>query len=151
VIWEMLTNLVTVQAGLAIASPIAATVGHAYPVFPDAKITPPPRFFQNELSLGQVKPEQMVLTRPYQIRTQFLGGEMLADTARNEEIAIAFLEQYIEAVYAGMRAGGLFDGLILNLRGAEPTIGGFDRNGLKFVGFETFLTIDLTTEFNWGA
>lgn len=144
-----LDDLVAVQAAITIADPQALAVRKAYRYFPDPQVEIPMRSFQNEWTMGEVKAEQAVRTLPYQIRTQFFAGGMLEDTARNEEIATAFWEAYVDAVCASVRSGGRFEGLILRLRGAEPTLGRLERNGKAYVGFEAFLTVELTTGFNW--
>jgi len=149
VIRDALARLVAVQAALAITDPIAAGVARAYPYFPDPQKALPNRTFQNEWTMGEVKAEQAVRTLPYQVRTQFLAGEALADAERTEDVATAFWEAYVEAVCASVRVGGAFQGLILRLRGAEPTLGRIERNGKAYVGFESFLAIDLTTGFDW--
>lgn len=145
---DVLENLVTLQGGLAIATPVVASVVKAYPYFPDPQREIPARSFQNEWTLGEVRAEQMVRTLPYVIRTQFLAGDVLHGE-RQEEIATAFFEEYVEAVCASVRTGGVFQGLILRLRGAEPTLGLIQRGGKAYVGFEAFLTVDLTTGFDW--
>lgn len=146
---DALDRLVAVQAAVVISDPAAMDVRKAYRYFPDPQIEIPLRSFQNEWTMGEVKAEQAIRTLPYQIRTQFLAGEMLSDTARNEDIATAFWEAYVDAVCASVRSGGRFEGLILRLRGAEPTLGRIDRGGKAYVGFEAFLTVELTTGFNW--
>lgn len=146
---DALANLVAVQTAITITAPSALGVRKAYTYFPDPQIEIPTRSFQNEWTMGEVKAEQAVRTLPYQIRTQFLAGEMLSDTAKNEDIATAFWEAYVDAVCASVRSGGQFEGLILRLRGAEPTLGVIQRNGKAFVGFESFLAVDLSTGINW--
>lgn len=146
---DTLARLVVVQTALTITAPIAAAVGKAYTYFPDPQKELPIRTFQNEWSMLELKPEQMVRTEPYQIRTQFLAGDAISNAERSEDIASAFWEAYVEAVCQSVRPGGQFVGQLLRLRGAEPTLGLIQRAGKAYIGFESFLTVDITTEFNW--
>lgn len=146
---ELLDALVAIQGDVTITAPTARTVGKAYRYFPDSRLELPARSFLNEWSMGEIKAEQNVRTEPYQIRTQFLAGDADSDAERAEDIASAFWAAYLEAICSSVKAGGYFEGLILRLRGAEPTLGLIQRGGKAFVGFECFLAVDLTSAFDW--
>lgn len=147
---DLLTNLTTLQASLAITDPAAMSVPKAYRYFPDPQKDLPVRSFLNEWSMAEMSADQSHRTEPYQIRTQFIAGQdAISDVERAEDIASAFWAAYVEAIASSVKAGGLFEGLILRLRGAEPTLGLIQRGGKSYVGFECFLAVDLMTAFDW--
>jgi hypothetical protein len=140
-------KIVTLQAALAITSPITATVAKAYPYFPPPQVDIPNRSYQNEWSMMPIRPEQAVRSLQYQVRMQFLAGPALEDAVRTAQIATAFWEQLVETFSTNIRAEGLWWRAIL--RGSEPTLGLIERAGKAYIGTEGFVVLDILEPFDW--
>ncbi len=148
----LLDQLVAIQADLHITSPIDATVATAYKYAPPVEIAVPARTWQNEWSLAStgLRDDAMVT-----VRMQFLAGEAIGNTAQTLDIATAFWEALVAALYptslASLASLQTLGGTTIShtLRGNQPTVGWGLRGGKAWIVADGYL--DARMAFGIGA
>ncbi len=148
----LLDQLVAIQAGLTITSPIAATVAKAYKYAPPVEMAVPARSWQNEWSLASTALREDALVT---VRMQFLCGEALGATEQTLDIATAFWQALLAALYpislASLATMQTLGGTTIShtLRGSQPTVGWGLRGGKAWIRADGYL--DARMAFGIGA
>lgn len=135
-----LDALVTLQESLSITSPITSSIAKAWKYFPPEEATlPETPCFANEWSLTAFEVHVGLLVRRYAIHTQMFVLD--ADQERGADIATAYMNALETALLANYTLTQTVNQAIL--RGAQPTLAILERAGVKYVGLDLFLDVEM--------
>lgn len=142
-----LTNLVALQAGLAITDPVAASIKKAWNyMIPQGGIAPDTPCWMNTWRMERMERGSAVRRQFYTINMQLLVRD--ADQERAADIATAFHVALVTALDGNLTLGGTVK--VHTLRGGDPTLFTMDRAGLSFIGLDEYLDVELWDAATFG-
>jgi len=139
-IGSALDRIIAIQGGLSITSPITESIKVAYKYSPAANVGLPdaPAFF-NEWTLEREERHVSMRIQYYTVHMQLLVRD--ADLNRAADIATAFHVALVDAFDADVQMNNTVTQS--SLRGGSPTLAGFVRNNINYIGLDLFLDLEL--------
>lgn len=136
----MLDELVRLQEGLSITSPVKQSITKAYKYAPSAKTGLKTPFWINTWAFGQQDDVVVEGTANYTVTMQLFCE--YANFDRGIDIATAFHEAFLTAYTANRQlktTANVKTAIQTSLRGPDPTIAGLDFHGQTYPGLTMFL------------
>lgn len=135
-----LARLTTIQAGLAITSPVALSVKRAWTTTPPqtAALADVPAW-TNDVTLLNVERDSGLRIIQYEVHSQLYVYDASEDRAA--DIALAFLTAYIDALDADVSLANTVTQQ--NLRGNAPTLVTITWNDRRYIGLDLVLWLEM--------
>ena len=135
-----MAQLVALQAGLTIASPIPASIKKAYTYFPPASVANPdcPCFMNSWTMTDEVRDGGM-RWQHYTVHMQLFVDNADKDVAA--DIAAGFHVALVDALDISTSLGGTVAMQII--RGGSPTLAVLERSGQAYMGLDLYLDLTL--------
>ena len=145
-----MTNLVALQAGLSITSPLALAVKKAWPyVPPQSVLLPDLPCWTNSWDLGREDRFVGMREQRYTVQMQLFVAEAGAgEQDRQADVATAFMDKLVDALDADVTLGQTVSEHWL--RGASPSLAILERGGKSYIGLNLFLDLRLTEAKSFG-
>lgn len=135
-----LDQVVTIQAGLAITSPITATIKKAWKYMaPQEQLAPDCPCWMNTWRMDNEDRSPSMRVQFYVVNMQLFTDD--ADQERAADIATAFHVALVDALDAKLTLSGAVKQQ--TLRGGDPSLAILERGGRAYVGLNLFLDIIL--------
>ena len=135
-----LANLIVIQAGLSITSPITESIEIAYTSVPDQSVQlPDVPAWTNDWTLVSVERNVAFRILNFTINSQLYVKD--ANLSRGFDIATAFLDKYITALDADISLGQTITQH--SLRGGNPTMVSLSRSNQTYQGLNLFMDIEM--------
>ena len=142
-----LDQIVVIQGGLSITSPVTASVKKAYKYVPKASVALPDNpAWTNDWSLTSLERFVSFRVQNYTVHSQLFVQD--ADIDRAADIASAFLDKFITALDADISLSQTVTQH--TLRGGNPTLVGLERAGQIYIGLDLFLDLEMKEAVSFG-
>lgn len=135
-----LDRIKTVEEGLSITAPETLAVKRVYKLVPKQDHKPETPAFIHGVTLIETAHFNEQRTQTYAVTCQFIHDN--PDLDRAQDIAAAFLDQWLDAFSNDLRLNGAVSGPI-RLRGKDPTIARLEFGGLAYVGLDLVIEIPM--------
>jgi hypothetical protein len=138
---SVITNLCTIERGLAITDPYDIVIKHAYPYPPPIKVALPDRpCWTNSWTMTNFAHEGgSESDQSYAVHAQLFIAEASPEADVSAEIATAFHEGWLAALIADPQLGGACN--LATPRGGDPTLAILERGALVFVGLDEYVDV----------
>ena len=135
-----LDQIVTIQGGLSITSPLSVSVKKAYKYVPNASVAlPDAPAWTNDWTLTSLERFVSLRIQNYTVHMQLFVKD--ANIDRAADIASAFLDKLITALDADISLSQTVTQH--TLRGGNPTLVGLERANLPYIGLDLFLDLEM--------
>ena len=135
-----LAALRTLEAGLAITSPVVASIKRAYLYMPNqATVAPDAPCVMNDWSLTGIERVGGIRIQKYAVHIQLFVDDSDQDQAA--DIATAFQVAFVDALDGATSLSGTV--VMADLRGGSPTLALLERAGRAYIGLDLFLDLTL--------
>jgi hypothetical protein len=136
----VMTNVVSLQEGLSITSPVSASIKRAYKYMPPmSSALPDCPCFINSWTLAEQELDLGLRILFYTINMQLAVDDSDQDQAA--DIASSFMNAFITAHNADVQLGGSCN--ITTLRGSDPTLAVLQWAGVSYIGLDLLLDVEI--------
>lgn len=143
---DVIGALVTLQSGLSITDPEVVAIAKAYNYFPPQEMTlTDTPCWANEYKLVGIERSPSRFAQEYIIHSQLFVQN--ADDERAADIATEFLAEYLDALNQNVTletSPGNPTCVQAFPAGGDPTLALLDRAGIKFIGLDMLLYVQLS-------